>query len=196
MAGEIERRREAFRIWVRENGPRVPDIAEKAGVPITTLYSYLGGKTQSLKGTTQETIANAYGMTVEEVFGGKSRLVPVVGFVGAGDAAHYYEAAQGPFDYVDAPEDATFDTVAGEVKGQSIGRLFDGWLIFWNEVHSPVTTDQHGQLCVVGLPDGRVLVKWLQPARDGRFHLLSQTEDPIFDQEVAWAAKVVNMRPR
>lgn len=128
--------------------------------------------------------------------GGPRPLVPVVGFVGAGDAAHYYDTSQGPGRWVDAPENAGPDTVAAEVKGQSIGRYFDGWLVFYDEVRSPVTADQIGELCVVGLPDGRILVKWLQAGRDGRFHLLSQTEEPMFDQEIAWAARVTNMKPR
>jgi hypothetical protein len=125
------------------------------------------------------------------------RTVPVVGYVGAGDAAHFYDTAQGPFDEVAAPEDATDKTRAAVVKGPSIGRFFDGWLVFWDEVHDGITADMHGELCVVGLPDGRILVKWLQPARTpGLYHLFSETEGPLNDQEVEWAAKVTSMRPR
>ncbi len=123
--------------------------------------------------------------------------VKVVGWVGAGDAAHFYDSAQGPFDYVPAPSYATPQTVAAQVKGPSLGRLFDGWLVFYDEVHAPVTPDQIGQLCVVGLPDGRTLVKWLKAARaDGLFDLLSETEAAMPDQEILWAAKVIGMQPR
>ena len=160
------------------------------------------GSRQGVSTATITALAPILQTTVEWLLEGRgpqeveARQVPLVGYVGAGDAAHYYDMGQGPFGYVDAPEGSGPHTVAGEVKGGSIGRFFDGWLIFWDDVHSPVTPDQHGELCVIGLPDGRVLVKWLQAARDGRFHLLSQSEDPMFDQEVAWAAKVTNMRPR
>jgi len=125
------------------------------------------------------------------------REVKVVGWVGAGDAAHFFETAQGPFDYVPAPAFATPQTVAAQVKGPSIGRHFDGWLVFYNEVRAPVTSDQLGQLCVVGLPDGRTLVKWLKVSRrPGLFDLQSETEATMKDQEILWAARVTGMQPR
>jgi DNA-binding XRE family transcriptional regulator len=125
------------------------------------------------------------------------REVKVVGWVGAGDAAHHYDSAQGPFDTVPAPAFATRDTVAAQVRGQSLGRRFDGWLVFYDEVRSPVTSDLMGQLCVVGLIDGRILVKWLKAAKKpGLFHLKSETEATMKDQEVVWAAKVTGMQPR
>ena len=123
--------------------------------------------------------------------------IPVVGFVGAGDAAHYYETGEGELDRAPAPADATALTVARQIRGQSIGRRFDGWLIFSDEARAPVTEDLHGELCVCGLPDGRVLVKWLEPARAaGLHHLASETEPTLYDQRVLWAAKVTSMRPR
>ena len=123
--------------------------------------------------------------------------VQVVGWVGAGDAAHYFDSAQGPFDAVPAPAYATPQTVAAEVRGESLGRLFDGWLVFYDEVHAPVTADQLGKLCVVGLPDGRTLVKVLKLSRaEGLFDLLSETEAAMKDQEILWAAKVTGMQPR
>jgi hypothetical protein len=198
MARNADRRRESFRSWVKENG-NVKEVAKRAGVPPTTLYSYLGGKSQSLKGTTQEAVTRAFGVSSEDLFGDKGgvRLVPVVGYVGAGDAAHYYDTSQGDLDYVSAPEEATEATQARIIKGPSIGRRFDGWVIFSGEAHEPPTPDQNAELCVCGLEDGRVLVKWLEPTKTpGIYHLLSETEGPIFDQEVKWAAKVTSMRPK
>jgi hypothetical protein len=146
--------------------------------------------------------ARLYAVTPQYLrFGGATESgvaqVKVVGWVGAGDAAHYYDSAQGPFDTVPAPAYATPQTVAAEVRGQSLGRRFDGWLVLYDEVRSPVTTDLLGQLCVVGLLDGRVLVKWLKAAKTpGLFHLKSETEPTMKDQEVIWAAKVTGMQPR
>ena len=55
----------------------------------------------------------------------------------------------------------------------------------------PVTPDLIGELCVVGLPDGRVLVKQLQRGRaEGLYNLLSSADKPILDVAVTWAAKV------
>ncbi len=124
-----------------------------------------------------------------------SETVPLVGYVGAGAVAHYYATGDGGLDYVAAPQDATSNTVAAEIRGESLGPLLDGWLVFWDEVRNPPTPDMFGEVCVVGLPDDRVLVKKLKPtATPGRFHLLSNTESPIFDAEVLWAAKVKSMR--
>jgi hypothetical protein len=123
--------------------------------------------------------------------------VPVVGYVKAGAEAVLYAEGQGPFDEVPAPEGATEKTVAVEIRGESLGEFFDEWLVYYDDVRSPITPDQLGQLCVVGLPDGRVLVKKVRPAREpGLYHLLSQTEGPILDQEVEWAALVKQMSPR
>jgi len=123
--------------------------------------------------------------------------VPVVGEVGAGDAAHFYAKAQGPFGDAPAPEGATDDTVALEVRGESLGSFFDDWLVYYDEVRRPVTPDLHGRLCVVGLDDDRVLIKKIKASPDKRrFHLLSLTEDPILDVVVVWAARVKHMAPK
>ena len=102
-----------------------------------------------------------------------------------------------PMGEVDAPPEATMDTRAAEIRGESLGPLFEGWLVFYDDVRTPVTPDLVGQLCVVGLPNDKVLVKKLRRSRtDGLFHLLSNNEAPMLDQEVVWAAKVKTMRPR
>lgn len=129
--------------------------------------------------------------------GATSRTVAVVGLVGAGSVATLYSEGQGPFDEVEAPYDATPNTVALSIEGVSLGPAFDKGLVFYDDVRSPVTPDLHGRLCVVGLEDGRVLVKVLRSAGDGTFHLISNTvEEPMLNQYVAWAARVRDVRPR
>lgn len=123
--------------------------------------------------------------------------VPLVGYVGAGAAAHFYADSQGELDRVPAPDDATKDTVAVEIRGESLGELFDQWLVYYDQVRSPVTQDLIGRLCVVGLPDDRILIKKIKRAKaPGFYHLLSNTEAPILDVEIIWAARVKSMVPR
>jgi len=123
--------------------------------------------------------------------------VPVVGLVGAGSVATLFAEGQGPLDYVEPPQNATPHTVALQVRGTSLGPAWDESIIFYDDVRSPVTPDLHGRLCVVGLPDGRVLVKILKAAGDGTFHLLSNSlEEPLLNEEVAWAARVKAAHPR
>jgi hypothetical protein len=123
--------------------------------------------------------------------------VPLVGYVGAGAEAHFYAVSQGELERVPAPENSTPDTVAAEIRGESLGALFQHWLVYYDDVRSPITPDLLGKLCVVGLPDDRVLVKQIKAAKTpGLYDLLSNTEDPIKGAVVLWAAKVNSMVPR
>lgn len=129
---------------------------------------------------------------------GSEFLVPVVGYVGAGAAAHYYAVSQGDLDRVPAPPDFDAYTVAVEIKGDSIGPLFNQWLIFYDDVRSPVTPDLIGRLCVIGLMDDRVVVKKIRKSKtDGLFDLISNDDrENITDVEIVWAARVKHMAPR
>lgn len=125
------------------------------------------------------------------------QTVPVVGYVGAGATAVLFADGQGPFGEAPAPVDSSSSTVAVEIRGDSLGSFFNQWLVYYDDVRTPVTPDLVGALCVVGLADGRILVKKIQKSREpGLYHLLSQTEDPILDAEVVWAARVKTMTPR
>lgn len=132
---------------------------------------------------------------VKDITRPQPSVARLVGYVGAGAQAQYLPA--GDLGEVPAPAGATDKTVAVEIRGDSLGPLFDHWLVFYDDVRNPVTADLHGQLCVVGLEDGRILIKKVRPSRTkGHFHLISQTEDPILDARVEWAAKVKHMVPR
>jgi len=126
----------------------------------------------------------------------EARHVPLVGYVGAG--AETYFTANGELGEVEAPAGSTESTVAVEIRGDSLGAFFDRWLVYYDDVRRPVTADLVGRLCVIGLEDGRILIKKVQRSRTrGLFHLLSQTSDPpILDVAIEWAAKVKNMVPR
>jgi len=128
---------------------------------------------------------------------GGERTVPLVGYVGAGAEAHFYAVAQGNLDEVPAPDNSSPATKAVEIRGDSLGSLFDRWLVFYDDVRSPFTLDLVGKLCVVGLKDDRVLIKKIrQGSKKHLFRLLSEREPPIEDVEIEWAAKVKTMVPR
>jgi hypothetical protein len=139
-------------------------------------------------------------VTAREILFGNNETgmtVPLAGFVGAGATMTLYTEAQGPFDEIAAPEGSTEKTVAVEIRGESLGSFFDRWLVFYDDVRDPPTRDLLGRLCVVGLADGRILIKKLERGSEkGLFTLVSQFESPLFDQPVEWAAKVKNMVPR
>jgi transcriptional regulator with XRE-family HTH domain len=140
--------------------------------------------------------ARAFGVSEAAVIQ-PPRSVPLVGFVGAGSEAHFYDDGQGPFDEVPAIEDATLSTVAVEIRGGSLGPMFDGWRAYYDDVRTPPTEDMFGELCVVAMPDGRVLVKKLMLGRTKqRFDLWSNFEPPLSDVEIVWAAIVKGIRPK
>ncbi len=123
--------------------------------------------------------------------------VPVVGYVGAGAEVHFYALVRGELDEVDLPKGAPESTVAVEIRGESLGSIFNRWLVYYDSVHRPVTPELIGELCVVGLEDGRILVKQIQRGRsNGLFNLVSLTDKPIEDVPVEWAAKINNISPR
>ena len=126
-----------------------------------------------------------------------SRQIRIVGYVGAGSVAHYYALSDEDFEEVPPPSGATEQTVAVEIKGKSFGPLMDGWLVFYNDVRSPITEDMLGEICVVGLSDDRILIKQITRERDGSITLLSNSnEKPIPNAQIEWAAKVTDMRRR
>lgn len=189
---------------LRDLGMGQSELARRVRMKPQGVQSIIAGKVARPKKLRE--IAAAVGVSQEYLLGetddlrgepSASGLVPLVGYVGAGAEAHYYAEAQGPFDMVPAPDGSTESTVAVEIRGESLGSFFDHWLVFYDDVRAPVTADLIGKLCVVGLPDDRILIKKLQRSRaPGFYHLLSQTEDPILDAEVMWAARVKNMVPR
>ena len=122
---------------------------------------------------------------------------PLIGYVGAGAVAHFYADGQGPFDDVDAPLNSRPSTVAVQIRGHSLGALFDNWLVFYDDIRNPPDDSLVGRMCVVGVSDGRVLIKALKRSPNtGLWNLLSNTKSPIYDVGLDWAAPVREMRPK
>lgn len=129
----------------------------------------------------------------------RSPLVPIVGFARGGpDADVSYAGGDGNFGFAPATAGTNVTTVALQVAGDSMrGIAEDGWLVYYDERRDPPDASMHDELCVCGLPDGRVLIKFLHPtADDGIFDLESTTERPIRGVAVEWAALVTSIIPR
>jgi transcriptional regulator with XRE-family HTH domain len=126
-----------------------------------------------------------------------ARKVKLVGFVSAGSVAVLYSEADDPDEWVEAPDGATERTVAAEIRGTSLGELFDRWLVFYDDLRERPSRSLLNKLCIVGLADGRVVVKKLTKGQlPGRYTLVANTEPPIYDAAVIWAARIKHMTPR
>ena len=159
-------------------------------------YAKLEGGSRRLSDKWIRAASDAYGLDPGEIVTERITTVPVAGFVGAGTEMHFYAEGQGPLDEAPAPDGATADTVAAEVRGNSLGSVFDGWRVYFDDRRAPVTDDLIGRLCIVGLSDGSILVKVVSRAREpGRFDLHGQFGEPILDADVAWAARVTAVMP-
>lgn len=172
-------------------------------------YAQHENGTRGFKRDSAERYARKFGVSLEWLLTGKGprerrplpsgdakRTVNLVGYVGAGAETHFF-ANDEPLDEVDAPDGTSDTTVAVEIRGESLGSFFDRWLVFYDDVRRPVTTDLLNKICVVGLEDGRILIKKIQRSKaKGLFHLLSQTEGPILDVAIEWAARVKVMVPK
>lgn len=124
--------------------------------------------------------------------------IEVVGYVGAGAKANRYAVGQGGLERVPPPQGSTEKTVALQIMGDSLGELFDRWLVFYDDVPTSVTPEMVGKLCIVGLSEDSVLIKKIRRSRTlpGKYDLYSNTEPPIEGVEVLWASRVKNMVPR
>jgi transcriptional regulator with XRE-family HTH domain len=181
---------------LREGQGWTHDQAGKASGMSRSNFIKLERGERKLTQNTLTRIAKAFNVKPSDLLD-EVLTVPIVGYVGAGSTIYQIGPEQGEIDRVPAPEGSTEDTVAVEIRGESLGSFFDQWLAYYDEVHNPPTSDMIGRLCVCGLADGRILVKKLmRGSLPGHYTLLSQFEPPIYDAIVEWSARVRRMEPR
>src|SRR5208282_3786031 len=180
---------------LRETGKTRSGLAKALGRSPSAVTDLLNGS-RRLRADEIAVAAAYLGVEPPRLIGGgrppvTKPKVPLVGYVGAGAVAHFYADGQGPFDEVAAPDAAGAKTVAMQIRGHSLGALFDNWLVFYDDVREEPGDDLVGRMCVCGLADGRILVKALKRSQlHGLWTLLSNTEPPIYDIALDWAALV------
>lgn len=124
----------------------------------------------------------------------------VLGYVGAGEQVLYFEdQAEGVLEEVEAPPGA-HDTVALRVRGDSMSpRYMEGELIFYSRARGLDPSNCLYEDCVVRLPDGRTLLKLVEPGSESdTFTLRSYNPSTplLVNRKVEWMAPVVWRGPR
>lgn len=197
-------RAESFRAWMKANKTNGKQVALKAGIPYTTLASFIQGGTRSLKGENEEKILAAFGATPAEVFGGAEaspaapQLVRIIGRVGADvSGSVIMTTAHDSWDMVPVAPGATSKSVALLVSGHSMHTFAeDGSLIYFENQQTPPEPDMLGYPCVVETEDGRVLVKrLLKGSQPGLYDLESVVGPTIADVRLRWAAEIIAVIP-
>ncbi len=143
--------------------------------------------------------AKAFGVAPSRILADEDKLtIPIVGRVGATpDGAVLQANGDGHLGELEVPAGATGDEAALEVDGYSMGIYApDGSVILYHDRRDPPTEDMLGEVCVVGLPDGRVLMKrLLRGSQRGLFE--SIVGETIRDQQIEWAGVVsIVIHPR
>lgn len=183
----------------KARGFTIEDLSARAGISVSYLSRLERGQ-KTLSVTHIDKLARALDVPREQLIAqGEALTAPVVGYVGAGNEAHYYDLADSAIDEAPMPPGGTEKTVAVVVRGDSMmGWADDGDLIFFEDVRSPVTDDLIGKRCVVGTTDGRILVKRLarRIGDPNRFILTSYNAETLVDVPLAWAARVTAIVPR
>jgi hypothetical protein len=183
--------------WAREQHGKYgtpTDAARAFGWPVSTYLGHENGDRNPSREAAKR-YGRAYRVRWEWVLEGEGpprdeHRAPVVGHVGAG-AAMYFEDGQGPFGDVTLPQSAPDHTVAAEVRGDSLGP-FNGWFAYFSKRRDAPGPDLVGQLCVVGLADGRILIKRIARGRKARrYDLWGAGGEPLQDQQLQWAAPVL-----
>lgn len=172
----IKRRMEAL-------GYNQSSLSIKAGYDKDTLRNFFEGKAQDLK-------AEKYNKIMDLI---KEAKVPIVGYAGAGERVYFFDDEHN-LEMIDRlPEAPEIDIVALVVRGESMLPVLEpGCVVFYTRDSEGVPSDCIGRMCVVRLEDDSTLVKKVRNgSKDGLFHLISHNAEPLVDQKIVWAARVL-----
>ncbi|MFN7263743.1 MAG: helix-turn-helix transcriptional regulator [Phenylobacterium sp.] len=129
---------------------------------------------------------------------GQPRPAPIIGRVGADPGGEVLLAGgQAPPEFAPLPPGGTERAVALRVTGHSMrGLADDGAHIYLEDQRTPPSPDMLGQVVVVELETGEVLVKrLLRGAAPGRYDLESVAGPTRRDARLRWAAHITAIVP-
>ena len=141
--------------------------------------------------------ANALGVSVGELF--EKRQINVVGYIGAGAEFHAIDdhAKGAGLDSIDAPPGCSENAVAVKVRGTSMFPVYtEGDILVYSDRRTDIESFIKTR-CIVGLSDGRILVKTItRGTTQPYWTLTSFNAAPIEDVTLEWCAKIEWVQPR
>lgn len=181
-------------------------LAQQAGVSYEQLKKLKQGKSSSTNVDDAYRVAQALGLTIDQVLNGDfatKRTIPIAGAVGAGASVPVFDVygAEGDGPRVEAPPmlPAT-EVVAVEVHGNSMEPIYSaGDLLFYSRAtHEGVPTEAIGYRCVCEDEAGMGWVKQVKLGTEpGLFNLISLNPgaENQHDVRLKWAARVLLALP-
>ena len=185
----------------RRAGLTLDQLAERIQTSRGQIYQLEHGK-RRLTQDWMERLGEALGCDPADLMPGARAQIPVVGIAGAGAAIHFHDdhAKGAALDYIDAPPGlpSASSAVALLVQGDSmLPVLEDGWMVVYSRSHEGITEECLNRLCVVRLEDDRTLVKKLKKGKKpGLYELISYNADPMPEQHVSWASRILSIVPK
>ena len=190
--GNMELRLKQIRV---ERGITQQEMADALDITTVQISRFESGARR----TNTEFLENAakfLGVAVSDLF--VKRQINVVGYIGAG--AEFYaidDHAKGAgIDTIDSPPGCPPNAVAVQVRGESMMPVyFDGDILIYSDRRNDIDTFINTR-CVVGLADGRVLVKIVRRGQEGLYTLSSFNSGLIEDVAIDWCAKIEWVQPK
>lgn len=184
---------------------QIRTIRQKAGLTLEQVAKAAGTTNQMIgllergqrRLTTEwmERIAPVLGVSPADLMELPERMVPVVGYVGAGAEIYTIDDHMkgAGMDLISAPpQGATGTMVALVVRGDSMSPAYeDGDIIYYDQVAIGDIAHLIGKRVIIRLRDGRTFIKKLRRNADGKYWLHSHNAEPILDPDIEWCAKVI-----
>jgi len=175
-------------------------LAQKAGLRESGIRKFLTTPGATLRYETVKKLADGAGVPLQSLVGleGPQKAI-LVGKVGAGAVVQIFPGVveQGIAEEIDIPlgMDIEGPVEALEIEGDSMRPFEAGWKVFYRPSNARHPSELLGQLCVLRLKDGTMLLKKLHRGYEpGRYNLVSWNADPIEDVEIEAAIKVDGIR--
>ena len=143
-----------------------------------------------------EAYAKAFKISLAWLISGRGEMkdgktVPLMGIVGAG--GNIMPASDNPngLEQVGAPPEMGPDTVAVQVRGDSMYPAFDDGDLIYYDRHETMPDSLPSKPCIAQLADGRCMLKLVRKgSRKGLYSLMSHNAPPIEDVRLVWVAKI------